>query len=140
MRFSFGLAMAALTLTACGGTSPEAQLRADCTVIVADVDGQKALMDMNADKASFCDCLNTNVLALAEAEQVKARATLTYVSETATETGQGIEDVAGALMGDAMMSRDSDERRAIVEGVPIVGEVFDKIEDDFDAGVCKRGS
>lgn len=140
MRLGFGLAFAALILAACGGTSPEAQLRADCAVIVADTDGQNALMDMNADEASFCDCLNTNVLALDETQQAKARATLTYVSETATETGQSIEDVAGALMGDTMMSPDDEEMQAIVDGVPIVGEVFDKIEDDFDAGVCKRGS
>jgi len=138
MRLTAGIALAAITLAACGATSTEAQLRADCAVIVADPEGKETLMNMNADEASFCACLNTNILALGEAEQAKARATLTYVSVKATETGQGVEDVAGALMRDAMMSPDDAEIQAIVEGVPIVGEVFDKVEKDFDAGTCTR--
>lgn len=138
MKKMFGLALATITLAGCGGASPQAQLKADCAIVVADPEGKEQLLNMNADEASFCACLNTNVLALDEARQAKARATLSYVAEQSKETGLGIEDVAANLMRSAMLSPDDEKIQAIIEGVPVVGEVFDKIEEDFEAGVCSR--
>ncbi|MEL7232513.1 MAG: hypothetical protein AAGJ85_08390 [Pseudomonadota bacterium] len=140
MRRIFVGVAAAATLTACGGTSPEAELRAACDVVVADPEGQEAMADMNADADSFCTCLNTNVLALSEDDQAKVRATLKYVADKSQETGQGVEDVAGALIRDGMMAPDDEELQAVIEGVPMVGEVFDEIEENFEDGTCKRAA
>lgn len=138
MRLKLGVALATITLAACGGTSPEAQLRSDCAVIVTDPEGQDLLESIKANEESFCVCLNTNVSALPETEQDKVRASLSYVAEQAKETGRQVEDIATDIMRGAMLSPDDEEMQKVLEGMPLAGNLFDDVERDLETGVCSR--
>ncbi|MEM1086691.1 MAG: hypothetical protein AAGH90_03110 [Pseudomonadota bacterium] len=139
MRKALGLGMAVLALTACGsGTSQEADLRKACEVIANDPEGKEAIADMKANTDSFCDCFNTNTLAMSDEDQIKVRAALAYIAEQSEETGQEVEDIALAIVRQGMLSPDDEAIQNVLDGVPLVGRMIDDIEEDFEDGSCQR--
>ncbi|MEM7493017.1 MAG: hypothetical protein AAF296_06505 [Pseudomonadota bacterium] len=141
MRAALAFTVFALGLAACSGkTSPEAELRAACEIVAADPEGQQAITDMNATPESFCTCLNAHVLAMADDDQTKVRAALIYIADQATQTGQEVEDIAVSIIREGMAFPDGEGVQTIIEGVPLVGQAFDDVEDKFDQGTCTRAA
>ena len=140
MKQILSIAVLAMVLSACGGSDPKADLRADCAVIAEDAEGQKNIADMGGDTDSFCDCMLVRIDMLEDATQAKVALTLDTVATRATETGRPVEDIAVELMRPAMVNPDDQAARDLMDGVTLVGRLIDEVEEDFGTGACTKAS
>lgn len=131
-------AVAAIILSACAGET-DSSMEADCLILSADPEAQESFMNMNADTASFCACMVELTDARDAEDQATIRTTLAMVTAKMQETGQGVEDVVGPMMSEAMAQPDNEEAQATLQGIQKLGRLIDDIETAFDAGTCSRG-
>lgn len=123
-------------LTACN--SPQAdQVRADCTVIAEDPEGQESISRMGTDTAGFCTCALAVMVDKPDADKALIEATLNQVAAQVLETGESVEEVAASLIREAMSDPDNAELQDQQKGVALVGRLIDEIESGFkDSGTC----
>ena len=136
---TIGLVMgSALMLGACSQT-PEAVFEANCAILVEDPEAVSSIQDMGANAESFCGCMVDLTAAKSSEDQTSIRTTLAALTGKMQDTGQGVEEVAGPMMSEAMALPDDPDAQATVAGIQAVGRLIDEIEDAFDDGICQSG-
>lgn len=137
MRLLIMGAALALSVTACEAADPYADLKADCDILVQDPDAEDNIADMGTDEAGFCACMVTLVAEADEADQALITTTLDRVTGEMAETGQGAEEIVGAIMKEARAAPDAEGNQTTMDGINRVGRLIDEVGDAFrDGGVC----
>ena len=137
------LGLAGLLLTACGKSTPEPEaktssLLADCKVVASDPEAKDSFDDAGIDANGFCDCMVKVVEAAPEPNKAQMTLTLSKVAAGMTESGEGAEEVVGAMMGDIMLAGEEDaEGQDLSAGIRLVGSAIDDITNSYeDTGTC----
>ena len=80
MRIPTIILLGAFAMAGCQGADPQAELKADCEVLVTDPEAQDSLSDMNTDQTGFCTCMKALVSTKSDADQVQIEMTMKTVS------------------------------------------------------------
>lgn len=137
MRIPTIILLGASALAGCQGADPQAELQADCEVLVTDPEAQDSLFDMNTDQTGFCTCMKALVSTKSDADQAQIQTTMKTVTDLMQENAQGAEDVVDKLMSEARANPGDPESASTRQGIEAVGRLIDDIEDAFDNGTCQ---
>lgn len=123
---------AAFTLAACG-SSVEAKLKADCSVVAGDEEIARELADVGVKADAFCACVATKFAAMPETELAGAQSSMAMLATSMNDGGAGGEALYKELKKKARADDATAADKAASEAFDEFGEqleaVFESMEE-----------